>query len=50
VEPQSDRTRFGRRKRERAPKDPAWTISAAEAARMSPAARRLYGLEDPVAP
>ena len=48
VEPQSDRTRFGRRKRERAPKDPAWTISPAEAARMSPAARRLYGLEDPV--
>lgn len=50
VEPQRDRTRFGRRKRERAPKDPAWTISPAEAARMSPAARRLYGLDDPITP
>jgi len=47
-EPESDRGRLGRRKRERAGNDRAWTISAAEAARMSPAARRLYGLEDPI--
>ena len=46
--PEADRGRLGRRKRKRAANDAAWTISAAEAARMSPAARRLYGLEDPV--
>ena len=46
-EPEADRGRLRRRKRERAGNRPAWTISPAEAARMSPAARRLYGLEDP---
>jgi hypothetical protein len=47
-EPGSDRGRLRRRKRDRAGNHPAWTISAAEVARMSPAARRLYGLEDPI--
>ncbi|HWL90574.1 MAG TPA: hypothetical protein VNP90_04345 [Actinomycetota bacterium] len=41
----------GRRSRHRAPKgrsnELAWLISPAEAARMSPAGRRLYGLDDP---
>jgi hypothetical protein len=46
-EPERETGRRGRRRRERAQKDPSWTISAAEAARMSPAARRLYGLDDP---
>jgi hypothetical protein len=47
-EPERDAGRRRLRRRGRAQKDPAWTISPAEAARMSPAARRLYGLEDPV--
>jgi hypothetical protein len=47
-EPEADRGRLRRRKRERAANHPAWTISPAEVARMSPAARRLYGLEEPV--
>ena len=47
-DPEADRGRLRRRKRERAVNPPAWTISPAEAARMSPAARRLYGLEEPV--
>jgi hypothetical protein len=34
-----------RRQRKQASKDPAWLISPAEAARMSAAGRRLYGLE-----
>ena len=46
-EPESDRRRSRRQKRDRAPKDLAWTISPAEAARMSPAGRRLHGLDDP---
>jgi hypothetical protein len=49
-EPEDGRGRLRRRKRQRAPKDIAWTISTAEMARMSPAARRLYGLEDPLTP
>jgi hypothetical protein len=49
AEPEADRGRLRRRKREQVTKDAAWTISAAEAARMSPAARRLYGLEEPTA-
>jgi hypothetical protein len=36
-----------RRKSKRASNDPAWLISPAEAARMSAASRRLYGLDDP---
>jgi len=46
-EPESGRGRLRRRKRERTPKDLAWTVSSAEAARMSAAGRRLYGLDDP---
>lgn len=47
-EPQDDRGRARRRRRER-PTDRAtsWVITPAEAARMSPAGRRLYGLDDP---
>jgi hypothetical protein len=44
-EPESARRRPRRRKRERS-SDPA-LFSAAEVARMSPAARRLHGLDDP---
>jgi hypothetical protein len=44
----------GKRPRRRAPKpsknDPAWLITPAEAARMSAASRRLYGLDDPSDP
>jgi hypothetical protein len=36
-----------RRRRARPRTDPGWVIPPAEAARMSPAGRRLYGLEDP---
>ncbi len=36
-----------RRKRKGKSNDPAWSISPAEAARMSAAGRRLYGLDDP---
>jgi hypothetical protein len=36
-----------RTKRERPSKHPAWLITPAEAARMSAAGRRLYGLDDP---
>ncbi len=43
-----DGRRARRRRRDRRTKDhPAWTITPAEAARMSPAGRRLYGLDDP---
>lgn len=47
-EPQEDRRRARRRRRER-PTDrgTSWVITPAEAARMSPAGRRLYGLDDP---
>ena len=43
----SDSRRPRRRKRERSTKDPTWMITPAEAARMSAASRRLYGLDDP---
>ena len=46
-EPENGRGRLRRRKRDRAPKDLGWTVSSAEAAQMSSAGRRLYGLEDP---
>ena len=39
-----------RRKRRRPSKDPASSITPAEAARMSAAGRRLYGLDDPSDP
>ena len=45
--PQAGRRRALRRRRERPTRDPGWTITPAEAARMSPAGRRLYGLDDP---
>jgi hypothetical protein len=45
AEPRGGRPR--RRMRERAASGSAWTITAAEAARMSPAGRRLHGLDDP---
>jgi hypothetical protein len=47
-EPQEDRRRGRRRRRERpADRGTSWVITPAEAARMSPAGRRLYGLDDP---
>ena len=47
-EPQEDRRRARRRRRERpTDKGASWVITPAEAARMSPAGRRLYGLDDP---
>ncbi len=46
AEPESDRRRARRRKGERPTDDQRWMITQAEAARMSPAARRLYGLDD----
>jgi hypothetical protein len=47
-EPHEDRRRGRRRRRER-PTDTgtSWVITPAEAARMSPAGRRLYDLDDP---
>ena len=47
AEPEPERRRFRRRDRARSVHEPAWTISPAEAARMSAAGRRLYGLDDP---
>jgi hypothetical protein len=41
------RRRDRRRKHEGSTNDPAWMISPAEAARMSAAGRRLYGLDGP---
>ncbi|HEX5936264.1 MAG TPA: hypothetical protein VFZ75_01020 [Actinomycetota bacterium] len=41
-----ERGRRGRRRRQRAPNGPASSIPAGEAARMSAAGRRLYGLDD----
>jgi len=46
-EPEGGRRRARRRRRERPTGEPAWVITPAEAARMSPAGRRLYGLDDP---
>jgi hypothetical protein len=52
-EPEESRRR-GRRRRqqkgERGTTGSAWMITPAEAARMSPAGRRLYGLDDPSEP
>ena len=45
--PESNRRRARRRKRERSTSDPVWMITPAEAASMSAAGRRLYGLDDP---
>jgi hypothetical protein len=45
-ESEVDTRRARRRRRERPTKDPGWTITPAEAARMSPAGRRLYGLDE----
>lgn len=39
--------RLRRRDRARSVPEPAWTITPAEAARMSAAGRRLYGLDGP---
>jgi hypothetical protein len=49
-EPVSGGKRPRRRKRDRSKNDPAWMITPAEAARMSAASRRLYGLDDPPVP
>ncbi len=49
-EPVSGGKRPRRRKRDRSKGDPAWLITPAEAARMSAASRRLYGLDDPPVP
>jgi hypothetical protein len=46
-EPEGGRRRARRRRREQPAGDLAWVITPAEAARMSPAGRRLYGLDDP---
>ena len=46
-EPVTDRKSWRRRKRERAESSVGFRISAAEAASMSAAGRRLYGLDDP---
>lgn len=44
-EPEGTRRRARRRKRERRTDRSGWTITPVEAARMSPAGRRLYGLD-----
>ena len=46
-EPEPKGRRLRGRKRKGLSSDTAWSISPAEAARMSAAGRRLYGLEDP---
>jgi hypothetical protein len=46
-EVQSGRRRARRLKRDRATKNASWVITPAQAAGMSPAGRRLYGLDDP---
>jgi hypothetical protein len=46
-EPAAGGKRSRRRKPKRSSNDPAWLITPAEAARMSAASRRLYGLDDP---
>jgi hypothetical protein len=49
--PEPEQNRRGRRrKRQPSSRDPAWMITSAERARMTAAARRLYGLDDPPAP
>lgn len=45
-DPEPERRRGRRRKGDRDTREPAPTITAQEAARMSPAGRRLYGLEE----
>ena len=50
AETEPEHRRFRRRDRVRAVPEPTWTISPAEAARMSAAGRRLYGLDDPEVP
>jgi hypothetical protein len=45
--PEPERKGWGRRRRRQAEASAGWTISPAEAARMSAAGRRLYGLDDP---
>jgi hypothetical protein len=47
AEPEPDRRRPRGRRRQPPTKDTGWLISPAEAARMSAASRRLYGLDDP---
>jgi hypothetical protein len=47
LEPGADSRRARRRRRERAITNTGWTITPAEAARMSPAGRRLHGIDDP---
>lgn len=47
AEPEPDRRRLRRRKRALSSGDPGWRISPAEAAGMSAAGRRLYGLDEP---
>jgi hypothetical protein len=49
-EPAAGGKRPRRRKSKPSKSDPAWLITPAEAARMSPASRRLYGLDDPSDP
>jgi hypothetical protein len=49
-EPEPSRRGHRRRKRQPSSGDPAWIITSAERARMTAAARRLYGLDDPPAP
>jgi hypothetical protein len=46
-EPESKGRSLRRRTRKGSSNDPGRSISPAEAARMSPAGRRLYGLDDP---
>jgi hypothetical protein len=45
-EPEGNGRRRRQRRRERRTTSSGWMITAAEAARMSPASRRLYGLDD----
>lgn len=49
-EPEPNRRAHRRRKRQPSSVDPAWMITSAEKARMTAAARRLYGLDDPPHP
>jgi hypothetical protein len=45
--PETERKGWRRRRRERMNDTAGWTISPAEAAGMSAAGRRLYGIDDP---
>jgi hypothetical protein len=49
-EPEPDRRRRFRRADARSSEASGWSVSPAEAARMSAAGRRLYGLDDPQRP